>query len=132
MPWRFRNTFTSYIACLAFCTFGCLVVYHHISLHAASLSVLLHLTSLCYGDRGGSLPEQLFLDFRVSDVLDKSVRLPRVEPWASQYCATISEMRYGDAIYARYHMDGRAIDGVYTDLRETKDGSCEWYNITVY
>lgn len=78
------------------------------------------------------LPEQLFLDYRVADVLDKNVRLPRVEPWASQYCAAISEKRYGDAIWARYHMDGRAIDGVYTDLRQNEDGSCERYNIAVY
>ncbi|KAJ5786402.1 uncharacterized protein N7503_011614 [Penicillium pulvis] len=63
-----------------------------------------------------SLPEQLFLDFRVSDVLDKTIRLPRVEPWASQYCTAISEKRYGDAIYARYHMDGQSKDGVHIDL----------------
>jgi hypothetical protein len=65
-----------------------------------------------------SLPEQLFLDLRVSDVLDKTIRLPRVEPFVSQYCIAIQEKRYGDAIYARYHIDGQTKDGIYTDLRD--------------
>ncbi|KAF3385056.1 hypothetical protein F1880_002397 [Penicillium rolfsii] len=64
-----------------------------------------------------SLPEQLFLDLPVADVLNKTARIRMVEPWASRYCKAISEKRYGDAIYARYHIDGRAKDGIYTDLQ---------------
>jgi hypothetical protein len=69
-----------------------------------------------------SLPEQLFLDLRLSDVLDETVRLLRTEPWASQYCTAISETRYSNAIYARYYMDPQAKDGVHGDLRIDGDG----------
>ncbi|KAJ5930687.1 hypothetical protein N7466_006180 [Penicillium verhagenii] len=75
------------------------------------------------------LPEQLFLDFRISDVLDSTKRIPRTEPYASQYCTAISEHRYGDAIFARYHMDGRAENGICTN---TRDGCCETYQIPVF
>ncbi|KAJ5998613.1 hypothetical protein N7451_006423 [Penicillium sp. IBT 35674x] len=74
-------------------------------------------------------PEPLFLEFRISDVLDSNKRTPRAEPWISRYCTAISEKRYGDAIFARYHMDGRAKDGIYTD---TRDDSCETYQISVF
>lgn len=74
-------------------------------------------------------PEPLFLEFSISNVLDSNRRIPRAEPWASQYCTAISEERYGDAIYARYHFDGRAKDGIYTDVR---DDSCETYQISVF
>lgn len=75
------------------------------------------------------LLEPLFLEFRISDVLDSSKRIPRAEPWASQYCISISEMRYGDAISARYHMDGCAQNGIYT---RTRDDSCKSYQTLVY
>jgi hypothetical protein len=78
------------------------------------------------------LPEQLFLDYRISDVLDESIRIPKVDPWASEYCAAITEKRYGDAIWARYHMSGNAIDGVITYLGELDDGSCGEYKVNVY
>ncbi|KAJ5554596.1 hypothetical protein N7513_004555 [Penicillium frequentans] len=44
----------------------------------------------------------------------------------------ISEKRYGDAIYARYHMDGRAKDGVHTDLRDCGEGPFQWHKTSVY
>lgn len=34
--------------------------------------------------------------------------------WSDLYCLAIDEKRYGEAVYARYHMDGLATDGVYT------------------
>lgn len=78
------------------------------------------------------LPEQLFLDYRISDVLDECIRIPRVEPWASEYCTAITEKRYGDAIWARYHMSDNAFDGVITYLGELDDGSCGEYKINIY
>lgn len=79
-----------------------------------------------------SLPEQCFLDLRVSDVLDKTIRLPRVEPFASQYCTVIAEKCYGDAIWARYHIDGQAKDGIYIDLRDDGGASFVLHEISVY
>ncbi|KAJ5108679.1 hypothetical protein N7456_005354 [Penicillium angulare] len=78
-----------------------------------------------------SLPEQLFLDLRVAEVINRTTRIRMVEPWASRYCIAISETRYGDAIYARYHIDGKAKNGICTDLRATGD-TFESYEINVY
>ncbi|KAJ5100993.1 hypothetical protein N7456_007045 [Penicillium angulare] len=78
------------------------------------------------------LPEQLFLDLPVADVMNRTARIRMVEPWASRYCKAISEKRYGDAIYARYHIDGRAKDGIYTDLRDNGDGPFELHETSVY
>ncbi|KAJ5273865.1 hypothetical protein N7478_008990 [Penicillium angulare] len=77
------------------------------------------------------LPEQLFLDLRVAEVINKTARIRLVEPWASRYCIAISEKRYGDAIYARYQIDGTAKDGIYTSLRDNGDG-IESHEISVY
>lgn len=79
-----------------------------------------------------SLPEQLFLDLPVADVMNKTARIRMVEPWASRYCIAISEKRYGDAIYARYHIDGRAKDGIYTDLRDNGDRPYVLHETSVY
>ncbi|KAJ6005004.1 hypothetical protein N7540_012803 [Penicillium herquei] len=77
------------------------------------------------------LPEPLFLDFRVSDLLDMTIRMPRFEPWTSQYCTAITEKRYGDALWARYHMSPGAKDGVITDMRDMGD-KFEVYETPVY
>lgn len=79
-----------------------------------------------------SQPEQLFLDLPVADVINKTARIRMVEPWASRYCVAISEKRYGDAIYARYHIDGIAKDGIYGDLRDNGDGKCILHETSVY
>ncbi|GKZ17472.1 hypothetical protein AbraIFM66951_004774 [Aspergillus brasiliensis] len=79
-----------------------------------------------------SLPEQLFLDIPIADIINKTARIRLVEPWATRYCTAISEKRYGDAIYARYHIDGRAKDGIYTDLRDNGDGPFEVHETSVY
>jgi hypothetical protein len=79
-----------------------------------------------------SLPEQLFLDLPVTEVINKTARIRMIEPWASRYCTAISDKRYGDAIYARYHIDGRAKDGIYTDLRDNGDGPYALHETSVY
>ncbi|KAJ5108015.1 hypothetical protein N7456_004690 [Penicillium angulare] len=50
--------------------------------------------------------EQLFLDFSIQDVLTKPRGFRPVEPWASMYISAIREERFGDAIWARYHIYG--------------------------
>ncbi|KAE8149527.1 hypothetical protein BDV25DRAFT_125337 [Aspergillus avenaceus] len=52
------------------------------------------------------LPEQLFLDLHIQDVTDKTTGISVVEPWATKYTESIREKRYGDAIWARYHIGG--------------------------
>lgn len=67
----------------------------------------------------GQAPEDLFLDLAISDVLNHTSGTKAVEPWASLYITAVSEGRYGDAIFARYNMDGLAINGVYEDTNRT-------------
>ncbi|KAJ5638669.1 hypothetical protein N7528_001059 [Penicillium herquei] len=78
------------------------------------------------------LPEHLFLDYRVSDLLDMTKRMPRVEPWTSLYCVAITEKRYGDALWARYHMNPGAKDGVITDTHGMGNCGCEGRVTLVY
>ncbi|KAJ5715223.1 uncharacterized protein N7483_012404 [Penicillium malachiteum] len=78
------------------------------------------------------LPEPLFLDYRVSDLLDMTIRMPRFEPWTSQYCTAITEKRYGDALWARYHMSPDAKDGVITDMRDLGNDKFEAHETPVY
>jgi hypothetical protein len=54
--------------------------------------------------------EQLFLDLPVEQVLRRD-GIHVVEPWASQYVDAIKSTRYGDAIWARYHIFGDVVDG---------------------
>ncbi|KAF3395951.1 hypothetical protein F1880_006835 [Penicillium rolfsii] len=57
--------------------------------------------------------EQLFLEFTVRQVLENDTNgFPVVQPWASQYVSAIREGRYGDAVWARYHIAGDVVDGV--------------------
>ncbi|PYH77616.1 hypothetical protein BO82DRAFT_358121 [Aspergillus uvarum CBS 121591] len=77
-------------------------------------------------------PEPLFLDHSIASVRDSSIRMPRVEPWATEYCTAIEEHRYGDAIWARYHMDGRATNEGYTNTRMKDDGTIEHDHVAVY
>ncbi|KAJ4251074.1 hypothetical protein NW762_011725 [Fusarium torreyae] len=51
-------------------------------------------------------PEQLFLDLSVQEILDKSDGLPVIEPWATSYVSAVRDGRFGDAIWARYHIMG--------------------------
>ncbi|PNP79420.1 hypothetical protein FNYG_07255 [Fusarium nygamai] len=54
--------------------------------------------------------EQLFLDRSIHDVLTR--KWPAVDPWATIYVDAIREQRYGDAVWARYHIEGNVEDGV--------------------
>lgn len=54
--------------------------------------------------------EQLFLDRSIHDVLTK--KWPAVEPWGTIYVDAIREQRYGDAVWARYHIEGNVENGV--------------------
>ncbi|KAF5691272.1 hypothetical protein FDENT_3506 [Fusarium denticulatum] len=65
------------------------------------------------------LPEQLFLDIPINDVLQNTSILPLIEPWSSQYVKAIQSKRYGDAIWARFHMEGDVQDGITQDTNDT-------------
>ncbi|KAJ5548019.1 hypothetical protein N7513_005253 [Penicillium frequentans] len=60
-----------------------------------------------------TLPEQLFLDIGIHEIVDNTTRDSELlEPWASDYVESIRQKRYGDAIWARYHMYGEVEDGL--------------------
>ncbi|KAF9769527.1 hypothetical protein IL306_013051 [Fusarium sp. DS 682] len=77
----------------------------------ASGSIFWQTDNFEHGDRDGSL----FLDMPISDVLAAPPEWGLVEPWASDYVAALQEERYGDAIWARYHMFGDTSNGTYLD-----------------
>lgn len=64
-------------------------------------------------------PEQLFLDASVGDIQRGTSGTKTVEPWATLYCKAVMEQRYGDAIYARYSLDGNSPDGINQDSKRT-------------
>lgn len=55
-----------------------------------------------------SPPEQLFLDLPVNQVV-KCDGMQPVEPWESLYINAIHDGRFGDAIWARYHIAGEVM-----------------------
>ncbi|KAM5362702.1 hypothetical protein ACJA88_013898 [Fusarium oxysporum] len=65
------------------------------------------------------LPEQLFLDIPINDVLQNTSMLPLVEPWSSKYVEAIQSKRYGDAIWARFHIEGGVQNGITLDTNDT-------------
>ncbi|KAL3602792.1 hypothetical protein FPOAC2_07104 [Fusarium poae] len=60
-------------------------------------------------------PEMLFLDISVQDVLHNP-GIPAVEPWATLFIDAVHDKRYGDAIWARYHIFGHVVDGRFEKL----------------
>ncbi|KAJ5992990.1 hypothetical protein N7451_008714 [Penicillium sp. IBT 35674x] len=58
------------------------------------------------------LVEPLFLDYPIQAVLNKCKRYEVVEPWGSLYVNAIREKRFGDAIWARYHICGDVENGL--------------------
>jgi hypothetical protein len=58
-------------------------------------------------------PEQLFLDIPPASILDGTSGASTSEPWATRYCEAVSERRFGDAIFARYNIDGRSENGIF-------------------
>lgn len=58
-------------------------------------------------------PEQHFLDLTIEEVLTNAVGYPKLEePWASMYVDALREGRFGDAVWARYHMMVETVDDV--------------------
>lgn len=64
-------------------------------------------------------PEQLFLDASITSIQNGTSGTKTVEPWASLYCKAIIEKRYGDAIHARYSLDGNSPEGINQDTKRT-------------
>ncbi|KAH7125823.1 hypothetical protein EDB81DRAFT_201278 [Dactylonectria macrodidyma] len=58
------------------------------------------------------LVEQLFLDISLNDVLNKTSGLSLVEPWAGMYVDAVLDSRYGDAVWARYQIEGNVQNGI--------------------
>ncbi|KAJ5676157.1 hypothetical protein N7462_009054 [Penicillium macrosclerotiorum] len=59
------------------------------------------------------LIEQLFLDIPIQDLLNnKFAGTTVVEPWKSDYINAIRDGRFGDALWARYHMFGGVHNGL--------------------
>ncbi|TXC10546.1 hypothetical protein FocTR4_00005957, partial [Fusarium oxysporum f. sp. cubense] len=55
-------------------------------------------------------PETLSLDISVQRVFAGTGPDP-VEPWATSYVNAVRDGRFGDAIWARYHIFGNVVDG---------------------
>ena len=65
------------------------------------------------------VPEQLFLDIPLADTQEGTSGTRTTEPWKTLYYNAILENRYGDAIYARYSLDGRSPGGINLDTQRT-------------
>lgn len=64
--------------------------------------------------------EQLFLDFSVQGVHQNEMNaFPIVELWATQYVNAIRDGRYGDAVWARYHIAGEVHGGIIDGTNRT-------------
>ncbi|KAK7414572.1 hypothetical protein QQX98_006600 [Neonectria punicea] len=59
--------------------------------------------------------EQLFLDIPLNDLLYNTSIIPLVEPWASSYVDSLRNQRFGDAVWARYQMEGDVENGIIED-----------------
>ncbi|KAF5575645.1 hypothetical protein FPCIR_13063 [Fusarium pseudocircinatum] len=69
-------------------------------------------TSPEMSDPGTSHPvEELFLDISIHEVLNQTM-VTFVEPWKTMYIDSIREQRYGDAVWARYCIEGGVENGV--------------------
>ncbi|OOF99333.1 hypothetical protein ASPCADRAFT_203108 [Aspergillus carbonarius ITEM 5010] len=90
------------------------------------LPLLFIIPTLMIGTTAASLPEQLFLDIPVAEARNPPVGLELAEPWATEYCTAIAERRYGDAIWARYHMFGDTVNGTYTEWDCIEGHYTEW------
>ncbi|EAW15645.1 uncharacterized protein NFIA_049860 [Aspergillus fischeri NRRL 181] len=56
--------------------------------------------------------EQLFLDVPIQQVLYPSPGVNFIEPWVSMYVDAIRDARFGDAVWARYHIYGDVENGI--------------------
>ncbi|KAF5533945.1 hypothetical protein FPHYL_13530 [Fusarium phyllophilum] len=66
-----------------------------------------------------SMPEQLFLDVPLNEILGNASTRPLVEPWSSAYVEAVRSRRLGDAIWARYQMEGGVKDGIIEQANMT-------------
>ncbi|KAF5587853.1 hypothetical protein FPANT_6793 [Fusarium pseudoanthophilum] len=55
--------------------------------------------------------EELFLDISIHEVMTQTM-VTFVEPWKTMYIDSIREQRYGDAIWARYCIEGGVENGI--------------------
>ncbi|GAQ35621.1 hypothetical protein AtubIFM56815_002842 [Aspergillus tubingensis] len=56
--------------------------------------------------------DELFLDLDVDQVANGTAGSWIQAPWGESYVSAVRESRYGDAVWARYHMDGRAVGNI--------------------
>jgi hypothetical protein len=56
--------------------------------------------------------EQLFLDLPIQQVLNPNPGTNFIEPWKSMYVDAIRDARFGDAVWARYHIYGDVENGI--------------------
>lgn len=89
------------------------------------LSTLCGLIEVSAETNEKDLVEQLFLDISIYSVVNSVDGIPTIEPWASQYVAALQERRFGDAIWARYHMMGEVENGIVGDTNLTVPQSIE-------
>ncbi|GAD95388.1 hypothetical protein FG04489.1 [Paecilomyces variotii No. 5] len=81
------------------------------------------------GTEGKRVPEPLFLEYSTEEVLEgnNGRGIPFVQPWGSEYVNAIHGRRYGDAIWARYHIRGSSDDDeavrkeIEVDARECRE-----------
>ncbi|KAJ9244367.1 hypothetical protein DTO169E5_1972 [Paecilomyces variotii] len=84
--------------------------------------------------------ESFFLEYPIRTVLerknDHGLEYNFLEPWASEYVEAIRARRYGDAIWARYHMtrnrdsdddDETVIKEIEQDAREYRESDPDGY-----
>ncbi|CAG7562043.1 unnamed protein product [Fusarium equiseti] len=90
-----------------------------------TLSTLCGLSGVFADTNERDLVEQLFLDVSIYSVVNSVDGIPSIEPWASQYVAALQERRFGDAIWARYHMMGEVENGIGADTNLTVRQSIE-------
>ncbi|CEJ62562.1 hypothetical protein PMG11_11059 [Penicillium brasilianum] len=85
--------------------------------------LLSHFTVSALNVSSTELVEQLFLDFSVEEIsLNNTDGFAIVEPWASEYLNAIRDGRFGDAVWARYHIAGDV---------HSRTGLIEGTNLTV-
>ncbi|RGP70058.1 ankyrin repeat [Fusarium sporotrichioides] len=73
-------------------------------------------------------PETSFLDIFVQCVLHDP-GIPAIEPWATLFINVVHDRRFGDAIWARYHIFGDVEDGMlekFTVLDAVKDDAMRY------
>ena len=90
-----------------------------------TLSTLCGLIEVSAETNEKDLVEQLFLDISISSVINSVDGIQTTEPWVSQYIAALQEHRFGDAIWARYHMMGEVENGIVGDTNLTVPQSIE-------